>query len=154
MIAMIRRFIGIAIALPSVALFCSTAALAQAGPMEGTVRVKSESGQPVPVAGAVVEIVRTDIKGRWEVKTDKNGHYVYLGLPIIGTFVVIASGPGMQPTWLNNVRIAQNSVVDILAERGDGSRLSADQVQAAIKGGAGAAPQANAASDKAKAEAV
>ncbi|HEU4386708.1 MAG TPA: carboxypeptidase-like regulatory domain-containing protein [Blastocatellia bacterium] len=131
---MITRIIRTAISLSCVTGLLWLPALAQSGQLEGVVKVKSESGNPVTVAGATIEIVRLDIKGHWETKTDKNGRYVYLGLPLIGTFLIIATGPGMQPTWQNGVKISQMPVLDFLAERGDGSRPTAEQVQAAIKG--------------------
>ncbi len=40
--------------------------------------VKGEDGQPLK--GAVIKIVRTDIKANYSVKTDKKGHYYYGGL--------------------------------------------------------------------------
>lgn len=121
------------------ALLLSAMALAQTGPIEGTIKVKGPDGTK-PVAGATVNIYRTDIKGSFEVKTDKQGHYVRLGMPLQGTFLVVASGPGMQPTWVNNVRLAQQSVVDIVAEPGDGSTLTYEQVMAQIGGKGGSAP--------------
>jgi tetratricopeptide (TPR) repeat protein len=137
------------------ALMLSALALAQTGPIEGTVKVKGPDGTK-PVAGATVNIYRTDIKGNFDVKTDKQGHYVRLGMPLQGVFLVVASGPGMQPTWVSNVRLAQQSVVDIVAEPGDGSTLTYEQVMAQVGGKganapAGGAPQPSAA-DRAKAE--
>ncbi len=123
----------------ALALVLSAAALAQTGPIEGTVKVKTPEG-PKPVAGATVNIYRTDIKGSFEVKTDKQGHYVRLGMPLQGTFLVVASGPGMQPSWVNNVRLARQSVVDITAEPGEGGTLTYEQVMAAIGKGGGSAP--------------
>ena len=35
-----------------------------------------------PVQGAKISIVRTDIKGNYPTKTDKKGHYIYMGLPM------------------------------------------------------------------------
>ncbi len=40
--------------------------------------VKGDDGQPLK--GAVIKIVRTDIKANYSVKTDKKGHYYYGGL--------------------------------------------------------------------------
>lgn len=50
---------------------------AQYGAVEGT--VKGMDGKPI--AGAQIVLERTDIKGRYEVKTDKKGYYFYMGLP-------------------------------------------------------------------------
>ncbi|MFQ5817754.1 MAG: tetratricopeptide repeat protein [Terriglobia bacterium] len=50
---------------------------AQIGALEGIVR--DENGKPI--VGAKIVITRTDIRGRYEVKTDKKGNYFYMGLP-------------------------------------------------------------------------
>ncbi|HXG67838.1 MAG TPA: tetratricopeptide repeat protein, partial [Blastocatellia bacterium] len=144
-------------ALPgALTLWLAAAAFAQSGPIEGTVKIKQADGTMTPVAGALVEIYRTDIKGKWDVKTDKNGRYVRLGMPIAGTFLVVASGPGMQPTYLSGIRLVQSSVVDIVANPGDGSTFSPEQIQELLKGGsapAATAPRQMSAQDKAKMEA-
>lgn len=66
-------------ALFAVALLAmSFASLAQTTAVEGI--VKGSDGKPVQ--GAKINIVRTDIKGNWNTKTDKKGHYIYMGLPM------------------------------------------------------------------------
>lgn len=143
--------------LVAVALVLTASAFAQTGPIEGTVKVKGADGVAKPVEGATVTIYRTDISGKWDVKTDKSGRYVRLGMPLAGTFIVVATGPGMQPFFLNNIKLVQSSVVDIVANPGDGSTLTLEQVKGLISGAkSGAplptqAPQASAA-DRAKAE--
>lgn len=47
--------------------------------------VKGPDGQPYK--GAVIDLVRTDIKGHYTVKSDKKGHWLYTGLPA-GTYDV------------------------------------------------------------------
>ena len=136
---MIHTLIKRTMLVLAAALLLSAMALAQTGPIEGTVKVKGPDGTK-PVAGATVNIYRTDIKGSFDVKTDKQGHYVRLGMPLQGVFLVVASGPGMQPTWVNNVRLAQQSTVDIVAEAGDGSTLTYEQVMAQIGGKGASAP--------------
>jgi len=151
----LRRAAGLSVFLFTL----SIAALAQTGPIEGTVKVKAADGTMKPVAGALIDIYRTDIKAHWDVKTDKSGHYIRLGMPLAGTFIVVASGPGMQPTWVNGVKITQTPVVDIVANPGDGATLTLEQVMAAINQARSGAPAAAAqptvsAADRAKAEAA
>jgi hypothetical protein len=122
-----RFFIGFG------ALLMPALASAQVGTLEGSVKLKTPQGLK-PVSGAVVDIYRLDIKGHWETKTDKSGQFVYLGLPLVGTYLVVTSGPGLQPTWVNNVRLTQNPVVNIECEPGDGTRLTLDQVKSLIEG--------------------
>ena len=141
-------------------LLLSTLAFAQAGQVEGTVKLKAADGSVKPAAGILVDIYRLDIKGHFDVKTDKNGHYVRLGLPLQGSFLFVFSGPGAQPTWMNNVKITQMPVVDITLEPGDGKTLTFDEIQKQVgqqkAGGAApqAPPRAMSAADKAKAEAA
>lgn len=52
-------------------------AWAQTTTMEGD--VKGQDGQPLK--GAVIVLDRTDIKGHYQVKSDKKGHWLYTGLP-------------------------------------------------------------------------
>ena len=58
-------------------------ARAQFGQMQGL--VKDEDGKPF--ANAVVSIDREDIRGHYEVKTDRNGKFFHAGLPL-GRFSV------------------------------------------------------------------
>jgi tetratricopeptide (TPR) repeat protein len=67
------------LALSAIALLAlSIPSLAQVTAIEGV--VKGADGKPVQ--GAKILIVRTDIKGNYPTKTDKKGHYIYMGLPI------------------------------------------------------------------------
>jgi tetratricopeptide (TPR) repeat protein len=65
-------------------LLLSIPAMAQTTSVEGI--VKGPDG--MPVANAVINFDRTDIKGNYKVKTDKKGHYGHYGLPATGTFDV------------------------------------------------------------------
>src|SRR5215210_8817054 len=91
--AMLSIILKRASCIVALALMLTASAFAQNGPIEGTVRVKGADGVAKPVEGATVTIYRTDIKGQWDVKTDKAGRYVLLGMPIAGTFIVVFSGP-------------------------------------------------------------
>ncbi len=51
---------------------------AQTTTLEGD--VKDQNGQPLK--GAVIKLDRTDIKGHYQVKSDKKGHWLYTGLPV------------------------------------------------------------------------
>jgi len=59
-------------------LIFTLSAWAQTAAFEGT--IKGPDGKPV--AGAVMKIERQDVKGNYQVKTDKKGHYFYGGLPL------------------------------------------------------------------------
>ena len=136
------------------ALISATIVCAQTGSVEGTIRV-TENGVKKGVPNAVIDIYRTDIKGRWNLKADKVGHFVMLGLPLQGTFIFVASGPNIAPAYQAGIRITQMPVVNFDVEPGDGSTLTLDQILAAQKTGGPGKPAGPALStaDRAKVEA-
>ncbi|MBZ5625966.1 MAG: hypothetical protein LAQ69_45845 [Acidobacteriia bacterium] len=81
-------------------VFLAFTSLAQIATIEGN--VKGVDGKPVQ--GVVVKITRTDIKGEYPTKTDKKGHYIYMGVPFGGTFNVAIFIDGKQVDVVNGVR--------------------------------------------------
>ena len=69
--------------LGGLGLVFAGAVWAQTTTLEGNVR--GADGQPLK--GAQIVLDRTDIKGHYQVKTDKKGHWLYTGLPL-GTYDV------------------------------------------------------------------
>ena len=67
---------SLALTTAGVVLFAFSA-FAQTANLEGN--VKGEDGKPLQ--GALIKIDRTDIKGHYQVKTDKKGHFLHAGLP-------------------------------------------------------------------------
>jgi tetratricopeptide (TPR) repeat protein len=63
--------------LSSSILVLVSTAWAQTTTLEGD--VKDDNGQPLK--GALIVLNRTDIKGHYQVKSDKHGHWLYTGLP-------------------------------------------------------------------------
>jgi len=80
-------------------LLLAFTSFAQITAIEGV--VKGTDGKPVQ--GAVINIVRTDIKGNYKVKTDKKGHYIYNGLPM-GTYNLSCEVDGKEIDKVSNVR--------------------------------------------------
>jgi tetratricopeptide (TPR) repeat protein len=78
--------------------FLALASFAQITAMEGD--VKGEDGKPLQ--GAVIKILRTDIKGSYTVKTDKKGHFFYNGLPL-GTYNITVEVGGKEADGVNGV---------------------------------------------------
>lgn len=81
-------------------LMCAFGVLAQTAVMEGN--VKGEDGKPVQ--GAIIKITRTDIKGNYQVKTDKKGHFLYAGLPL-GVYDVSVEIGGAAKDSVKGVRL-------------------------------------------------
>jgi tetratricopeptide (TPR) repeat protein len=154
---MFRLILSRAAGFAAAILVLATIVVAQSGQVEGTIKLKAADGSVKPVPGAAVEIYRRDVKAHYDpVKTDKNGHFVRLGLPLQGTYLFLVSAPGAAPTFMNNVRITQMPVVDVTLDPGDGHVLTLDEVDKAIAQPKGSAPAPKAVSpgDKAKAEAA
>ena len=82
---------------------------------------------------AIIDVYRTDLRSHFETKTDKRGTFVFAGLPITGTFLIVVSGPGLKWTYVNGIRLPLSSVLQIKAEPGHGTRPTQDQVMAAIR---------------------
>src|SRR6185369_1404071 len=80
-------------------LFLASSMFAQITTIEGD--IKGADGKPVDKA--VVKIVRTDIKGNYETKSNKKGHYIYMGLPI-GTYNLSLVIDGKEVDKVNGVR--------------------------------------------------
>ncbi|HYE15961.1 MAG TPA: carboxypeptidase regulatory-like domain-containing protein [Pyrinomonadaceae bacterium] len=137
---------------------CSFVASAQTTQVSGKVTLKQADGTLLPVAGAQVDIYRTDIKGEYHVKTNKKGEYTHAGIPFVGTYTLIVSAPGARPTYATGLRFTTTQVADFTLEPGDGSKLTLEQLKtmgAATSGGgtAPAAPAAEGKEEKARREA-
>ena len=121
----------------------AVAASAQVATIEGKVTLKQADGTEAPVQGATVEIHRTDVTQKLgAVKTDKNGRYVRVGLPFIGTYTVLVSAPGAAPNFQTGVRLNARTTYDFTLSPGDGRVLTLDEVKKLEAGGAGAAAPA------------
>ena len=76
-------------------------------PLEGTVK---RAGSNEPVEGAVIVIFRTDIKGKYETKTDKKGNFTY-PVPMVGTYVVgFALGAAAQKMLDENLKVEEQKL--------------------------------------------
>jgi tetratricopeptide (TPR) repeat protein len=117
------------IAAPLTILF-SSAAWAQTGAIEGD--VKGEDGKAL--AGAVIKIERKDIKGNYNTKTDKKGHYYYGGLGL-GVYDVTIEVNGKPVDAMRGVRV-QGAPAEVPFDL----KQAAARAAAAAAGGAGAAP--------------
>lgn len=90
-------------------LFLASLCFAQTSTIEGD--VKGPDGQPLK--GAIVKIDRTDIKGKYQTKSDKKGHYLHVGLPL-GTYNVTCEVDGKPVDNVNGVRTrpGDSTVID------------------------------------------
>ncbi|MFL6333643.1 MAG: carboxypeptidase regulatory-like domain-containing protein [Pyrinomonadaceae bacterium] len=136
----------------------AVAASAQSTQVNGKVTLKQADGTVVPVAGALIDIYRTDIKAEFHTKTDKKGSYIHAGLPFVGTYTVVVSAPGASPSYQAKLRFTQQTEYNFELKPGDGTRPTLEQVNANMTGGAataaggGGTPRGESKEDKAKRE--
>ena len=112
----------------------------QTAPVNGTVELKKADGTREPVASALIEVYRIDIKSGFpSAKTNKKGEFSFAGIPFGGTYAFALSAPGCAPLIFPGVRAGQEKLVITLAP-GDGGKLTEEDVR---KGAVAKAPAAN-----------
>ncbi len=119
----------------AVLMSAAVAASAQTGALRGTVKLIGADGNAAPVAGATIDVFRTDISGEYHTKSDKKGEWVFAGLPFVGEYVVSVSAPGAQPNAKSGVKAGRETPIDVVLSPGDGKKLTRDEAIAVSKGG-------------------
>lgn len=133
-------------------LLSAIASLAQITTVEGV--VKGTDGKPLQ--GAEIQITRTDIKGNYKTKTDKKGHYIYMGLPM-GTYTIAVAVNGKEADKVSGVRTSPGDSKPIDFDLTKSQQSTANQqaaMQKAIETGQASADltRGMSADDKAKLE--
>ncbi len=130
----------------------------QTAPVNGTVELKKADGTKEPVANALIEVYRIDIKSGFpSAKTSKKGEFSFAGIPFGGTYSFSLSAPGCSPLIFPGVKAGQEKLV-ITMSPGDGGKLTEDEVRkgsavkAPIAGNGTAAKEPTAEEKKAQAE--
>jgi tetratricopeptide (TPR) repeat protein len=149
-----RSHILIALIALAITLLFSMAASAQSmAQLRGHVVLKQADGTSVPLAGAVIDVFRTDIGGKYETKADKKGQFVFAGIPFTGDYILAASAPNAAPYAKGNVKAGREIDYELSLVEGDGRRYTDAEAKAAVKSvGTGAVDTA--ASDKARRDAA
>jgi tetratricopeptide (TPR) repeat protein len=128
---------------------------AQSAPVSGKVEKQNPDGTREPVANALIEVYRVDIKAGFpSARTNRRGEFSFAGLPFAAEFVFAVSAPGCAPTVFSNVRAGMDKIL-ITMYPGDGSKLTEAEVRAGARGttGPGAEPDPKASEEQKKAEA-
>ena len=147
-----RYFIG-SLAVAIFIAVASAPAFAQVGELRGHVWMQQADGQKVPLADAQIDVFRTDMKAKYDTKTNKKGEWVFAGLPFIGEYIVAASHPTASPNFLAHVKAGRGVDVDLTVTPGSGKRLTQDEIEKAnVAAPPTGAPGAESAADKAKRE--
>jgi tetratricopeptide (TPR) repeat protein len=121
-------FLTIALSLiGSTAVFAQTTAA-----VRGRVELVKADGTKEPVAGALVEVFRIDVKSKFPSDTtDKKGAFSFAGLPLGANFVLVVSAPNIKPLIQGGIKAGMESIL-IPVEAGDGKRYSEEEVRAAL----------------------
>ncbi len=121
----------------TIALFLmgSIVAFAQNAPIRGRVELTKKDGTKVPVAGAVVEVYRIDVKTKFDPgKTDKKGIFAFAGLPFGAQLVLSISAPNINPEIQGGIKAGMEDILIPVTE-GDGKRWTEEEVRQAIAAG-------------------
>jgi tetratricopeptide (TPR) repeat protein len=137
---MFRKYLLPTLAASTLLLVTAIVTCAQTGELRGNVKLKQADGTTVPAVGAVIDVFRTDLSGKYNTKTDKKGEFVFAGLPYVGTYIVAASLAGAQPDFQREVKAGREIECQIILSPGDGKRLTLDEINAIIKGAGAKAP--------------
>lgn len=107
----------------------------QTAPVNGTVELDKGNGVREPVAGALVEVYRTDIKqGSPSSKTGKKGEFSFVGFMLGGVYALSVSAPGCAPTIFPGVKAGQEKLL-IIMNPGDGKKWTEAEVRKAVAEG-------------------
>ena len=127
-----RRHFSILL-LAGIVLAGGLSIFAQTSPTNGTIVME---GTKAPVAGAVVEAYRMDLKqSPLSTKTNQKGEFAFAALFLGTEYAFAVSGPGVNPTVYSGVKAGQERLV-ISVSPGDGHKLTADEVRKQAAGSA------------------
>lgn len=143
---MLRKNIFAGFAALALMVSLSIVASAQTGQLRGHVVMKDTGGNLAPVAGATIDVFRTDIAGKYSTKTDKKGQFVFAGLPYVGKYILSVSAPNAQPYAVSGVLAGRDNDYAVELLPGDGRRFTAEEAlsvtaASAPAGGAGGATE-------------
>src|SRR3989440_409808 len=119
--------------LAGIALIVSTnlIASAQVGQLRGHVVLSQADGTKIPAGDAAIDVLRTDLSGKYTTKTNKKGEFIFAGLPYVGNYVIAASHPSAQPNWVPGVKAGRDIDYEIELSPGDGRRLTLEEIKSA-----------------------
>jgi tetratricopeptide (TPR) repeat protein len=126
---MLRKNYFIYLTVVALFLLSSVAVFAQVSPVRGKIELKKADGTTVPAAEAVIDVYRTDAKGKMPSgKTNKKGEFAFAGLPVGQRFMFVVSAPGVQAQIFPNLKAGDEGVLFTVYE-GDGKRLTEEEAR-------------------------
>ncbi len=135
-----RNRLFITLVAAAMLLLCNFSASAQTGQLFGEVTMQQADGTTVPAAGAQIDVFRLDVNGKYQTKADKNGKFIFAGLPYTGTYAISASAPSAKPDVVGDVKAGRDVNYKLVLTPGDGKRPTEAEVKGlAARSGAAAA---------------
>lgn len=118
--------------LAAVLLTGSVASFAQTGMARGVVVLKKADGTTQPLADVVIEVYRTDIRGKLpEAKTNSKGEFTILGFLPGATYALAVSAPNITGNAFGGIKAGDEKLTLTVGE-GKGNRLTEDEVRQMI----------------------
>jgi tetratricopeptide (TPR) repeat protein len=152
---MFRKF-GTFLVLAAAVSLAAISVSAQSAPVSGKVEKQNADGTREPVANALIEVYRVDIKAGFpSARTNRRGEFTFAGLPYAAEFVFAVSAPDCAPTVFSNVRAGMDKIL-ITMYPGNGSKMTEAEVRAGARGMTGpdgGQPDPKASEEQKKAEA-
>lgn len=145
-----RKYFFFTFAAAAMLLLSNVAVSAQTGQLFGEVVMQQADGTTVPAAGVIIDVYRTDLSGKYQTKTEKNGRFIFAGLPYAGTYVIAASAPNARPGVLGDVKAGREVTYKLTLSPGDGKRLTDAEAKALAQGGTPSAGGGESAEDRKK----
>lgn len=149
-----RKYFFFTLLAAAMLLLTNLAVSAQTGQLFGEVSILQPDGTTVPVAGATIDVYRIDVTSKYQTKTDKQGKFVFAGLPYVGRYLIAASAPNANPDVLGNVMAGREVNYKISLSAGDGKRYTEAEAKAAVTGGAANTGGKESAEDRKKREEI
>jgi tetratricopeptide (TPR) repeat protein len=128
-----RKYFFYTFVAAAMLLLSDLAVSAQTGQLFGEVVMQQADGTKVPVAGATIDVFRTDLPGKQSTKTDKKGKFVFAGLFYTGTYVIAASAPNARPDVVSDAKAGRDVNYVLTLTPGDGKRLTDAEAKAMTK---------------------
>jgi tetratricopeptide (TPR) repeat protein len=151
--SMSRSYLFTAILIAGLLVLSAITASAQTGQLRGHVLFKQADGTTAKAANAQVDVYRTDLPGHYPTKTNKNGEFVYAGLPFVGRYIIAVSMPDAAPYALGGIRAGQDIDYEIVIGPGDGRKFTEAEAKAAAQGASGGGTAASNSGESADAKA-
>lgn len=126
---MFKRYFLPVIACAVLVLSAGITASAQNGQLRGHVIMRNADGTVTRVPDVIIDVFRTDVKAKYENKTNKKGEFVFAGLPFIGTYIIAVSKAGAGANYIPGVKVGRDIDYEIeLFAAGDGKRLTLEEI--------------------------